>query len=101
MADPRPAFFITQAGGFALAAALIMLVWWVVPYWPVSELIPVDRERTNGRALLLTAILTTLVVGPPAFLIGMTFPFVQRAVQHDLSQVGARVGWVQLAKANG
>jgi hypothetical protein len=31
----------------------------------------------------------------------MTFPFVQRAVQQDLSQVGARVGWVQLANIAG
>ena len=101
MNDPRAAFFITQAGGFALAAALIVLLWWVMPYWPVVELLPVERERTNGRALLTTAILVVLVVGPPAFVIGMTFPFVQRAVQHDLSQVGARVGWVQLANIAG
>jgi len=42
-----------------------------------------------------------LVVGPPSFLIGMTFPFVQRAVQQDLASVGARVGWVQLANILG
>ena len=41
------------------------------------------------------------VVGPPSFLIGMTFPFVQRAVQQDLASVGARVGWVQLANILG
>jgi hypothetical protein len=101
MPDPRAAFFITQAGGFALAAALIVLLWWAVPHWPVSDRIPVDKLRLDGRALRSSAILTALVVGPPAFVIGMTFPFVQRAVQHDLSQVGARVGWVQLANIAG
>ncbi len=54
------------------------------------------------RLLLLNLLLITLVVAPPSFLIvGMTFPFVQRAVQRDLSSVGARVGWVQLANIAG
>jgi hypothetical protein len=46
-------------------------------------------------------LLASVVVAPPAFVIGLTFPFVQRAVQQDLSRVGERVGWVQLANIAG
>lgn len=101
MEDPRPAFFITQAGGFALAALLILLLWWALPLWPLNEAMTVDHHRMRGGALATMVGITALVVGPPAFLIGMTFPFVQRAVQRDLASVGARVGWVQLANIAG
>ncbi|MCS6933337.1 MAG: fused MFS/spermidine synthase [Acetobacteraceae bacterium] len=99
MRDPRPAFFITQAGGFVLAALLLFGVWWLLPH--LSEVVTVDRYRLHGEPLLMVMLLTLAVVGPPAFVIGMTFPFVQRAVQQDLSSVGARVGWVQLANIAG
>jgi hypothetical protein len=99
--DPRPAFFITQAGGFALGAALILALYWALPFWPISEFVSADVLRLRGGGLATTVILTILVVGPPSFLIGMTFPFVQRAVQQDLASVGARVGWVQLANILG
>ena len=101
MTDPRPAFFITQAGGFALGAALILLLWWALPLWPLAELVSVDHNRLRGSALGVLVLLTVIVVAPPSFLIGMTFPFVQRAVQRDLASVGARVGWVQLANIAG
>jgi hypothetical protein len=54
-----------------------------------------------GGSLATMLVLTVIVVAPPSFLIGMTFPFVQRAVQRDLFSVGARVGWVQLANIAG
>jgi spermidine synthase len=101
MRDPRPAFFLTQAGGFALGAALILLLVWVLPYWPVSQFVSADVQRLRDGGLMTTVLLTAAVVGPPSFLIGMTFPFVQRAVQQDLASVGARVGWVQLANILG
>ena len=101
MKDPRPAFFITQAGGFALGAALILALYWALPYAPISNHVSADVQRLRDGGLLTTVILIVLVVGPPSFLIGMTFPFVQRAVQQDLASVGARVGWVQLANILG
>lgn len=99
--DPRPAFFVTQSAGFVLAAVLLLGAWYLVPQAPIAELMSVDHNRMRGGALLMTLALTALVVGPPSFLIGMTFPFVQRAVQRDLASVGARVGWVQLANIAG
>lgn len=101
MADPRPAFFITQGAGFVLAAALIGALWLALPHPPLSQIMAVDDWRFTLAPMLVSTTLIVLVVGPPAFLIGMTFPFVQRAVQRDLASVGARVGWVQLANIAG
>jgi spermidine synthase len=101
MADPRPAFFLAQGGGFVLAAALVGVLWLALPHPPLSDLLTVDDWRFAFVPMLLSSVLVVLVVGPPAFLIGMTFPFVQRAVQQDPASVGARVGWVQLANIAG
>jgi hypothetical protein len=99
--DPRPAFFITQAGGFVLAVVLILALYWALPHWPIAEHVSADVQRLRWGGLVTTVALILLVVGPPSFVIGMTFPFVQRAVQQDLASVGARVGWVQLANILG
>ncbi len=99
--DPRPAFFLAQSAGFAAAAALLLLLWFAIAHWPLASLVGVDGSRLYGRPLLATFVLTLCVVAPPAFLIGMTFPFVQRAVHRDLASVGARVGWIQLANIAG
>lgn len=101
LADPRPAFFLAQSGGFVLAAALLLALWWALPLWPLGGMLMPDQWRLGGRGFVAGLVLVVLVVAPPAFLIGMTFPFVQRAVQRDLAQVGARTGWVQLANITG
>lgn len=101
--DPRAAFFLSQAAGFVLAAVLLLGLWFAMPLLPSIHNDPtwVDASRLRGVLLAVTAGVTLLLVGPPAFLIGMTFAFIQRAVQRDLAQVGARVGWVQLANISG
>ena len=99
--DPRPAFFITQGAGFVLATLLLALLWLALPYWPIADVMAVDHMRLHGSGLAMMIALALLVVGPPSFLIGMTFAFVQRAVQQDLASVGTRVGWVQLANIAG
>ena len=99
--DPRPAFFLAQGTGFVVAAALIAALWLALPHPPLAGMLAVDHWRFTAAPMALGTALVVLVVAPPAFLIGMTFPFVQRAVQQDLSSVGARVGWVQLANIAG
>lgn len=99
--DPRRPFFLLQGGGFVLALGLILALWVGIGHPPLAPELTVNRDRTTLWPLLATAGLTGLVVGPPAFLIGMTFPYVQRAVQQDLALVGSRVGWVQFANIAG
>ena len=100
--DPRPGFFLAQGSGFLLALLLLLGLWWVVPHLPSgADLTWPDASRLDGTNLLIGIGVTVLLIAPPAFLIGLTFPFIQRAVQRDLAQVGARVGWVQLANILG
>ena len=101
MPDPRPAFFLTQGAGFVLAVALLGLLWWLIGEAPLRDTMAVDFDRFYYQAIVTSTAIIVAVVAPPAFIIGMTFPFVQRAVQQDLASVGARVGWVQLANILG
>ncbi|MDB5374915.1 MAG: spermidine synthase [Belnapia sp.] len=99
--DPRRTFFLLQSVGFVLATILLIGLWFALSYWPLDGYLTIDRWRLADRPLLLALGVTILLVSPPAFLIGMTFPVVQRAIQHDLASVGARIGWVQLANIAG
>jgi len=100
--DPLKAFLVAQALGYLLAALLLLGLWWVTPHLPIRNYPSwVDSSRLEGVKLLASAAIAALVVAPPAFLIGMTFAFVQRAVQRDLAHVGSTVGWVQLANITG
>jgi hypothetical protein len=99
--DPRPAFFIAQGGGFGLAIMLIALLWFAFPDGPLAGVLNVEGNRLSPAALLAMAGLATALVGPPAFVLGLTFAFVQKAVQRDVASVGTRVGWVQFANILG
>jgi len=100
--DPRPGFFLAQGCGFLLALVLLLGLWWAVPYLPSgSDPTWPDSTRLDGTKLWFGIAVIVLLVAPPSFLVGLTFPFIQRAVQRDLAQVGARVGWVQLANILG
>lgn len=101
MRDPRPAFFLTQGAGFALGALLLGALWWAMGHSPLADFMAPDFDRFGPTHLAISTAIIVAVVGPPSFIIGMTFPFVQRAVQQDLASVGARVGWVQLANILG
>jgi spermidine synthase len=56
---------------------------------------------TVERPRHYTGALTFAIVLPPAFLLGMSFPITQRAIQDDPSMVGRRVGLVQLCNILG
>ena len=101
MPDPRPAFFVTQGAGFVLGVALLGLLWWLMGVAPLNDVMAVDFDRFGPSHIAISTAIIVAVVAPPSFIIGMTFPFVQRAVQQDLASVGARVGWVQLANILG
>ena len=51
--------------------------------------------------LLLYCALPLLLFGPPTTMMGMSFPFLQKAVQTDVESLGRRVGWLQAANIVG
>jgi spermidine synthase len=102
IADPRRFFFLMQ--GWATAAALVGA--WLVYLAIGAGVLPstfVDRDIMSGRVgdTLLIALLVAVVVLPASFVMGFSFPVVQKAVQHDIARLGSRVGWVQLANIVG
>jgi spermidine synthase len=89
-----------------IATALALAGAWFVYLAIGSGLLPssfVDHDimgpNTNDPALI--AFLLAVVVLPASFIMGFSFPVVQKAVQRDLDRLGSRVGFVQLANIVG
>ena len=57
----------------------------------------------EGRSdfLRMYFVLTLIFIGPPSFLMGISYPYLQKIVQDDLSELGRRVGWLQSANILG
>jgi predicted membrane-bound spermidine synthase len=94
--DLRRAFLLLQGGMacFALVSALALHV--THGAWPGFITPDESGLLTTLPSLLAVMALTAFVVLPPAFLLGMSFPVAQRAVQDDPGLVGQRVGLIQL-----
>lgn len=99
--QPRTAFVIVQGLAVALAVLTIALVYAGLAWLGLDAFVGADRHRYNGPGLTVALLLTVAVVAPPSFLMGLSFPFVQKAVQRDLASIGRRVGIVQLANIVG
>ena len=102
IADPRRFFFLMQG----IATALALAGAWFVYLGIGVGLLPatfVDHDimgpNTANPALIL--LLLAIVVLPASFIMGFSFPVVQKAVQRDLDRLGSRVGLVQLANIVG
>jgi hypothetical protein len=54
-----------------------------------------------GSFAILYLVIPALIVGPPTFLMGVSFPFLQRACQSDLQVLGRRVGALLSANISG
>jgi spermidine synthase len=100
--DPRRFFFLMQG----IATALALAGAWFVYLGIGAGILPnsfVDRDimgpGTADPALIL--LLLAIVVLPASFIMGFSFPVVQKAVQRDLDRLGSRVGLVQLANIVG
>jgi spermidine synthase len=103
VAEPRRLFQWLQ-GAVALYAlvslGLLCLAhgWLDLPRWFVDAS-PYGSYRSGSRTvirLLVNCGLTVFAVLPPAFLLGMSFPITQKAVQDDPALIGQRVGLIQL-----
>lgn len=102
IADPRRFFFLMQG----IATALALTGAWFVYLGIGAGILPatfVDHDimgpNTANPALIL--LLLAIVVLPASFIMGFSFPVVQKAVQRDLDRLGSRVGLVQLANIVG
>jgi len=100
--DPRRFFFLMQGIATALALAGAWYVYWAIG----AGLLPssfVNRDFVSGRAIDIAVIvfLLAVVVLPASFIMGFSFPVVQKAVQRDIERLGQRVGLVQLANIVG
>lgn len=103
IADPRGFFFRMQAVAALLGIGGALLLYLLID-WGVMPADMVDRDIFAGggaQSWLLIATLLGLVVLPASFVMGFSFPVVQKAVQRDLASVGRRVGYVQLANILG
>ena len=102
IADPRRFFFLMQGIATALALAGAWFVYWAIG----AGMLPatfVDRDIMSGRPAdtALIVLLLLIVVLPASFIMGFSFPVVQKAVQRDIDRLGQRVGLVQLANIVG
>ncbi|HSD29379.1 MAG TPA: fused MFS/spermidine synthase, partial [Vicinamibacteria bacterium] len=109
---PLRVFLLAQCALVALAAAALgLLVWlpptapglsWLVSYW--SGAVPTvslgSSEDPVGLARLYL-LLPLFLFGAPTFLMGLSFPTLQRAVQDDPEDAGRRVGLLQAANIAG
>jgi predicted membrane-bound spermidine synthase len=124
---PGSWFLALQCGvgilaGFITAAVLVGLNEWQSLAWLRSYLDsyePVDANTAvlllqhwwkgthspdTGAAWLFPVLhfgLPVLMIGPPTFLMGMSYPMLQRAAQDDLAFAGRRVGWIQATNIAG
>ncbi len=58
-------------------------------------------DRLTVKFLAIYFLLPAAIVGPPTLLMGLSFPFLQKATQTDAEKVGRRVGWLQTANIAG
>lgn len=102
IADPRRFFFLMQG----VATTLALCGAWYVYFAIGAGLLPstfVNRDLMSGRPADIAVIvfLVSIVVLPGSFIMGFSFPVVQKAVQRDIDRLGSRVGIVQLANIVG
>lgn len=102
IADPRRFFFLMQGVATALALAGAWFVYLAIGAGLLRATF-VDHDIMNGHPadVALIIFLLAVVVLPASFIMGFSFPVVQKAVQRDLDRLGSRVGLVQLANIVG
>lgn len=108
---PARHFLLLQTGialyaGLALAFLVGVLGRWELPatlwrYFGRIEGLDLAGEGDGPLRLLLYGVLPLALIGPPTFLMGLSFPYLQRAVQTDALFIGRRVGWLQTANIAG
>lgn len=100
--DPRRFFYLMQGTAATLALVGAWLVYMAIGAGVMRSNF-VDRDIMSGSTadVVVIVFLLTIVVLPASFIMGFSFPVVQKAVQRDIDQLGRRVGLVQLANIVG
>jgi predicted membrane-bound spermidine synthase len=108
---PLPAFLALQCALIAYAAFVVVLLAWLPPatpllrwyheYWAGFLHVRVFDRATLKGTVLLYAVLPAILFGLPTFLMGASFPLLQRAVQDDPATAGRKVGLLQAANIAG
>ena len=127
---PTSTFLLLQAGiglyagiSVALLVATVDRLAWLRPLWEYLgqyETLDLDDAvrsamrwlRTAGdiapyarklaaQLVLLYGVVPLLIIGPPTLLMGLSYPYLQRAVQTELMVLGRRVGRLQTANIVG
>jgi hypothetical protein len=74
---------------------------WLYEYWSSGTIFQLGDAWQPGRLLGLYLVLPFTVFGLPTFLMGLSFPALQRAVQDDPATCGRKVGLLQAANILG
>jgi predicted membrane-bound spermidine synthase len=74
---------------------------WFLRYWGQSSGFKLGLHEHQPTLLLLYGLLPALLFGVPTFLMGLSFPTLQRAVQDDVRTSGRKVGLLQAANIAG
>jgi predicted membrane-bound spermidine synthase len=101
IADLRGTFLRLQGVAALAALAGIALFWAAYGWAPFATTMAVDTFRLDPVHMLIVAGSALVLIGPAAFLLGMTFPITQAAVQRDLGSLGYRVAIVNLGNIVG
>ena len=128
--QPAKTFLMLQSGITIYAGLSLAVLIFGVQHWPSLDWLrkyfdayaPLESSTVRAAAenlilggqslvaairgphpnfLSLYVLLPVSLVVPPTLLMGMSFPFLQRAVQNSRAWIGRRVGWLQAANIFG
>ena len=102
ISDPRRFFFLMQGIATMLALCGAWFVYFAIGAGVFhSSFVDYDWMAGTRRDAVVIAFLLSVVVLPASFIMGFSFPVVQKVVQIDIDRLGSRVGLVQLANILG
>lgn len=101
--QPARAFHLTQAASGLYALAALLALYFALELETVRLLFAdwPSKDAAAAEHAFFFFVLPLIIVAPSAFLIGLSFPLVQQAVQREPAAVAERVGLLQLANIAG
>ena len=69
--------------------------------WWHNQPVPPDTLAETARLVLFLVVVPLFLILPATTLMGLSFPYLQKAVQHDIHKIGRRVGALQVANILG